>query len=70
MSPAQSLLRWWLIGTGLALGAVLVWAFAPVLVFLALLTGALGVLAMAMIGLARSLERALRKGRADDGAQR
>ena len=52
------------------LGAVLVWAFAPVLVFLALLTGALGVLAMAMIGLARSLERALRKGRADDGAQR
>ncbi|HEX2335553.1 MAG TPA: hypothetical protein VHI72_03690 [Hyphomicrobiaceae bacterium] len=70
MRPAQSLLRWWLIGTGLALGAVLVWAFAPVLVFLALLTGALGVLAMAMIGLARSLERALRKSRADDGAQR
>ena len=70
MRPALSLLRWWLIGTGLVLGAVLVWAFAPVLVFLALLTGALGVLAMAMIGLARSLERALRKGRADDGAQR
>lgn len=70
MRPALSLLRLWLIGTGLVLGAVLVWAFAPVLVFLALLTGALGVLAMAMIGLARSLERALRKGRADDGAQR
>ena len=52
------------------LGAILVWAFAPVLVFLALLTGALGVLAIGMIGLARSLERALRKGRADDGRQR
>ena len=33
MRPALSLLRWWLIGTGLVLGAVLVWAFAPVLVF-------------------------------------
>jgi hypothetical protein len=70
MRPAQSLLRLWLIGTGLLLGAVLVWEFAPVLVFLALLTGALGMLAMATIGLARSLQRALGKGRPDDGAQR
>ena len=70
MRPAPSLLRLWLIGTGLVLGAILVWAFAPVLVFLALLTGALGVLAIGTIGLARSLERALRKGRADDGRQR
>jgi hypothetical protein len=51
-------LRLWLLGTALVGAAVLVWAFAPVLVFLALLTGALGVVAFAMIAVARALERA------------
>ena len=54
-----SLLRLWLIGTALIAAAVLVWAFAPVLVFIGLLTLCLGAFAAAMIGLARALERAL-----------
>jgi hypothetical protein len=58
-------LRLWLIGTALIGAAVLVWAFAPVLVFIALLTLGLGVLAAVMIGLARALERALGRGRGD-----
>jgi hypothetical protein len=49
------LLRLWLAGTGIVLAAIAVWAFAPVLVFVALLTVALGALAAAMIHLARRL---------------
>jgi len=59
------LLRLWLIGTALFGAAVLVWAFAPVLVFIGLLTVGLGALAVAMIGLARALEWALGKRRSD-----
>jgi hypothetical protein len=33
-----------------------IWAFAPVLVFVALLTAALGLVALAMIALARGLQ--------------
>ena len=44
-------------------------AFAPVLVFIGLLTVLLGLLAAVMIGLARALERALGK-RRDDPADR
>jgi len=61
----SNLLRLWLIGTALIGTAVLVWAFAPVLVFIGLLTLGLGVLALTMIGLARALERALGKRRHD-----
>jgi hypothetical protein len=54
--------------TGIALGAVALWAFAPVLVFLALLAGALGFACALMIGLARLLQawqaRRDRQGRA------
>jgi len=57
--------RLWLIGTAVIGAAVLVWAFAPVLVFIGLLTLGLGILAAAMIGLARALERALGRGRGD-----
>jgi hypothetical protein len=57
----MSMLRLWLIATALALAAVMIWAFAPVLVFLALLTGGLGLIAFSMIALARALERRLRK---------
>jgi hypothetical protein len=60
-----TLLRLWLIGTALIGAAVLVWAFAPVLVFIGLLTVGLGALAVAVIGLARALERALGKRRSD-----
>jgi hypothetical protein len=54
-SPAATLLRiWWLLATALLAG-ILLWAFAPVLIFLALLAGALGVVAALMIALARAL---------------
>jgi hypothetical protein len=49
------LLRWWLAATGIALVAMAIWAFAPVLVFMALLTVVLGGLAASMILLAHRL---------------
>jgi hypothetical protein len=49
------MLRLWLIGTSLILAALAVWAFAPVLVFVLLLTAALGLASGLMIGLARAL---------------
>ena len=49
------LLRWWLAATAIALAGVAIWAFAPVLVFVALLTLFLGGLAAAMILLAHRL---------------
>jgi hypothetical protein len=63
MRAGMSLLRLWLLGTALIVAALLIWAFAPVLVFLALLAGGLGVLSLAMVGLARALERGLGKWR-------
>ena len=51
------LLRYWLAGTAIVLGAIAVWAFAPVLVFVALLAAGLGLVAFAMIALARWLQR-------------
>jgi hypothetical protein len=63
MRAGTSLLRLWLLGTLLIVASVLIWAFAPVLIFLALLAGGLGVLCFGMVGLARTLERGLGKGR-------
>jgi hypothetical protein len=51
-----TLLRIWLAATAVALALMAIWAFAPVLVFVALLTAALGLLALAMIGFARWLQ--------------
>ena len=56
------LLRIWLTLTAALLTGLALWAFAPVLVFLLLLTGALGIVSAAMIALARLL-RARRNGR-------
>ena len=58
------LLRYWLAGTAIIVGALAIWAMAPVLVFLALLVVALGLVSFAMIGLARALA-AWRNRRAD-----
>jgi hypothetical protein len=52
-----SVLRLWLAGTAIVLVLVAVWAFAPVLVFAALVTVGLGLLSLAMIRLARLLRR-------------
>jgi hypothetical protein len=58
------LLRYWFAATAIFIGALAVWALAPVLVFVALLVAALGFVSLAMIGLARALE-ARRKRDAD-----
>jgi uncharacterized membrane protein YedE/YeeE len=54
-SPAATLLRIWCLLAAALLAGILLWAFAPVLIFLALLAGALGVIAALMIALARAL---------------
>jgi hypothetical protein len=50
-----TVLRLWLIVTGIGLLVLAVWALAPVLVFVVLLTAGLGAVSAAMIGLARAL---------------
>jgi hypothetical protein len=52
----MTLLRLWLAATAVVLAVIAVWAFAPVLVFVALLIVALGLAAAAMILLARRLQ--------------
>jgi hypothetical protein len=49
-------LRLWLVATTVLLAALMVWAFAPVLLFFLLLTAALGLLAALMIAMARGLQ--------------
>lgn len=51
-----ALLRLWLAATGVVLVALAVWAFAPVLLFVLLLTAALGLLSALMIWIARALQ--------------
>jgi membrane associated rhomboid family serine protease len=50
------LVRLWLVITCVILAALAVWAFAPVLLFVALLTVALGLVSAVMIGMARALQ--------------
>jgi uncharacterized membrane protein len=57
-----SVLRLWLAGTAIVLAVVAVWAFAPLLVFAALVTVGLGLLSFAMIRLARLLQARTRSG--------
>jgi hypothetical protein len=49
-------LRIWLVATTVLLAALMVWTFAPVLLFFLLLTVALGLLAALMIAMARGLQ--------------
>ena len=49
-------LRLWLVATTVLLAALLVWAFAPVLLFFLLLTAGLGLVAAVMIAVARGLQ--------------
>jgi len=51
-----TLLRIWLIATAIALGALAVWALAPVLLFVVLLTAGLGAISALMIAFARALQ--------------
>ena len=52
----MTLLRLWLIGSVAIIVGLAVWAFAPVLVFVMLLAGALGLVSALMIALARTLQ--------------
>jgi Zn-dependent protease with chaperone function len=52
-----TVLRLWLAGTAILLAALAVWAVAPVLVFAALVVLGLGLASVAMIALARVLQR-------------
>ena len=54
--PAATLLRLWLAASGIGLAVAAVWAFAPVVLFVLLLTAGLGVVAVLMIAIARRLE--------------
>jgi hypothetical protein len=51
-----TLLRLWLVVTTALIAAILVWAFAPVLLFFLLLTAVLGLLSALTIGMARALQ--------------
>jgi hypothetical protein len=55
-------LRLWLIGSGAIAAGLALWAFAPVVIFVLLLTGALGAVSVLMIALARLLRRRLERG--------
>ena len=52
----MTLLRLWLLATTVFAVGVLVWAFAPVMLFVLLLVGGLGALSALMIALARGLQ--------------
>jgi hypothetical protein len=52
----MSMLRLWMAATAILLTGLVVWAFAPVLVFVLLLTVVLGLVCAVMISLARALD--------------
>ena len=52
----MTILRWWLLVTLIIASGLALWAFAPVMIFVLLLTVGLGALSALMIGLARLLQ--------------
>jgi hypothetical protein len=60
----KMLLRIWLLATAAVLAGMALWAFAPMLLFMGLLTAALGAASALMVAFARAL-RAARERRAD-----
>lgn len=53
----MSFLRIWLVGSALVLGLVMVWAFVPILIPIAVIAAGLGALAAGMVSIARAIER-------------
>jgi hypothetical protein len=53
----QSVLRIWLLATAVFLAGAMIWAFAPVLVVVLLVTVALGLLVSVIVAFARWVER-------------
>lgn len=62
----MSLLRIWLTATAVLLGGAMVWAFAPILVPLFLVTIGLGGLVTLIVRGARAYERSRSRGNAQD----
>jgi hypothetical protein len=54
----MSLLRLWLLATGTLVLLALIWAFAPILIPIFVLTAGLGVIVAGIVSAARWLERA------------
>ena len=59
----MTVLRLWLLATAVIVAALSLWAFAPVMIFVLLLTAGLGVVSALMIGLARLLRAWLERKR-------
>jgi hypothetical protein len=53
----QSVLKIWFLATAVLLAGAVIWAFAPVLVVVALVTVGLGLLVRVMVAFARWVER-------------
>lgn len=53
----MSFVQLWIAGTVLLVAVMFLWAFAPIVVFLLLLAGGLGVVVAAIVWGARQLER-------------
>jgi hypothetical protein len=53
----NTVLRVWLLASAVGLAIVMIWALAPLLVFVLLLTLGLGLLAAIMVGFSRLLQR-------------
>ena len=56
MKGIRALLRVWLAVSAAALASILVWAFAPIMLLVLLVTAALGAASIAMIAVARALQ--------------
>jgi hypothetical protein len=59
----MTVLRLWLLATFLIAVCLALWAFAPVMIFVLLLTAGLGAVSALMIGLARLLRARLERNR-------
>jgi len=59
----MTVLRLWLLATAIIVAGLALWAFAPVVIFVLLLTVALGAMSAVMIGIARLLRSRIERDR-------
>ena len=63
----MTVLRLWLLATAVIAVALALWAFAPVMIFVLLLTAALGAVSALMVGVARVLRVRIERDRPPRG---